>query len=85
MKKRAIKLLALTLVAIMTFFAVGCDMDAIFAPLSEIQPRLHDGGHALARLFPLALYGFYSCYRNALLGELAEGADRGIKRNVLTF
>lgn len=29
MKKRAIKLLALTLVAIMTFFAVGCDMDAI--------------------------------------------------------
>ena len=38
MKKRAIKLLALTLVAIMTFFAVGCDMDALFAPLTEIQP-----------------------------------------------
>ena len=38
MKKRTIRLLALTLVAIMTFFAVGCDMDAIFAPLTEIQP-----------------------------------------------
>lgn len=43
MKKRAIKLLALTLVAIMTFFAVGCDMDAIFAPLSEIQPDVPSG------------------------------------------
>ena len=43
MKKRTIKLLALTLVAIMTFFAVGCDMDAIFAPLSEIQPDVPSG------------------------------------------
>lgn len=43
MKKRAIKILALTLVAIMTFFAVGCDMDAIFAPLSEIQPDVPSG------------------------------------------
>ena len=43
MKKRAIKLLALTLVAIMTFFAVGCDMDALFAPLTEIQPEVPSG------------------------------------------
>ena len=27
----------------MTFFAVGCDMDAIFAPLSEIQPDVPSG------------------------------------------
>ena len=43
MKKRMIRLLALTLVAIMTFFAVGCDMDAIFAPLTEIQPDVPSG------------------------------------------
>ena len=38
MKKRNLKLLSLTLVVLLTFFAVGCDMDAIFAPLTEIQP-----------------------------------------------
>ena len=43
MKKRTIKLLSLTLVVLMTFFAVGCDMEAIFAPLSEIQTNVPDG------------------------------------------
>ena len=52
MKKRAIKLLALTLVAIMTFFAVGCDMDAIFAPLSEILPEVPDGYESSNQYLP---------------------------------
>ena len=43
MKKRNLKLLSLTLVVLLTFFAVGCDMDAIFAPLSEIQPEVPSG------------------------------------------
>ena len=45
MKKRAIKLLALTLVAIMTFFAVGCSgCDwSMFDALFEIQPEVPSG------------------------------------------
>ena len=39
------------------------------------RPRLHDGGYAFARLFPLALYRLYPCYGNALFGELAERTD----------
>lgn len=45
MKKRTIKLLALTLVAIMTFFAVGCSgCDwSMFDALFEIQPDVPSG------------------------------------------
>ena len=42
MKKRAIRLLALTLVVIMTFFAVGCDW-SMFDALFEIQPEVPSG------------------------------------------
>ena len=49
------------------------------------RPGLHDRRYAFTRLLPLALYRLYPCYRDALFGELAEGAIRGLKENVLTF
>jgi hypothetical protein len=43
MKKRILKLIALTLVVLTSFSVVGCDMDALFAPLTEIQPEVPSG------------------------------------------
>ena len=43
MKKRMIKLLSLALVVLTAFSVVGCDMDALFAPLTEIQPDVPSG------------------------------------------
>ena len=43
MKKRMIKLLSLALVVLTAFYVVGCDMDALFAPLTEIQPDVPSG------------------------------------------
>ena len=64
-------------------YAVTCQQGAGRAVEECISgPGLYDGRIFDTRLLSLALYGFYPCHGNALLGELSERTNRLKKRGV---